>query len=370
MDTLLEPFVDRIRDAAARGEGLCIRAGGSKDFYGNLSRGEILDPRPLQGILAYDPDELVITARAGTLLADIEAALAAEGQMLAFEPPHFGTAATLGGCVAAGLAGPRRTSAGTTHGSLRDFVLGATLLDGRGRLLRFGGTVMKNVAGYDVARVLAGSLGILGLIVELSLKVLPRPRAEATLAFEMDESTALRQLNLWAGQSLPLSASGWCAGLLMLRLSGAEAAVRAAQSGLGGVRVPPQAATVYWQGIREQQLPWFGGDAALWRMALPSTAAPLATQGLLVSAASLAPDTPQFIEWGGAQRWLRSDAPAAGLRALATALGGHATLFRGGDRATGVFTPLSPALHAIHARLKAQFDPSGVFNPGRLVTGL
>jgi glycolate oxidase FAD binding subunit len=358
MNAMLEPFVDRIRGATASGGALRIRGGGSKDFYGNLPQGEVLDPRPLRGIVAYDPGELVLTARAGTPLAEVEAALAAQGQMLSFEPPHFGGDATLGGCVAAGLAGPRRASAGTAHGSVRDFVLGATLLDGRARLLRFGGTVMKNVAGYDVARALAGSLGILGLIVELSLKVLPRPRAETTLAFELDEATTLERLNAWAGQPLPLSASGWSGGLLMLRLSGAEAALRAAQVRLGGEAIAPQAAALYWEAIREQRLPYFGGDGPLWRFALPSVAAPLAI------------GAPQLIEWGGAQRWLRSSAPAATLRARAAALGGHATLFRGGDRATGVFTPLSAALRVIHARLKAEFDPSGVFNPGRLVQGL
>ena len=358
MDARIDSFIDRIRDASARGATLCIRAGGSKDFYGNPPEGERLDPRPLNGIVAYDPSELVITARAGTPLAEVESALAAQGQMLAFEPPHFGDAATLGGCVAAGLAGPRRMSAGTTQGGVRDFVLGATLLDGRGRLLRFGGTVMKNVAGYDVSRALAGSLGFLGLIVELSLKVLPRPRAESTLAFELDEATSLARLNAWAGQPLPLSASGWSSGLLMLRLSGAEAAVKAARARLGGEPIAAPAATVYWNGLREQQLPFFAGNAPLWRIALPSTAVPFVT------------DDAQFIEWGGAQRWLRSAAPAATLRARAAALGGHATLFRGGDRSAGVFTPLAPALRAIHARLKAEFDPAGVFNRGRLVPGL
>jgi glycolate oxidase FAD binding subunit len=356
MDALIDSFIERIRDASARGQSLCIRAGGSKDFYGNAAQGERLDPRPLSGIVDYDPSELVITAKAGTPLAEVESALAAQGQMLAFEPPHFGDTATLGGCVAAGLAGPRRMSAGIAHGGIRDFVLGATLLDGRGRLLRFGGTVMKNVAGYDVSRALAGSLGFLGVIVELSLKVLPR--VEATLAFERDEATALEQLNAWAGQPLPLSASGWSSGLLMLRLSGAEAAVKAAQARLGGEVIAAPVATVYWNALREQQLPFFAGDAPLWRIALPSTAVPFMT------------GDPQFIEWSGAQRWLRSVAPAATLRARAAALGGHATLFRGGDRAVGVFTPLAPALRAIHSRLKAEFDPAGVFNRGRLVPGL
>lgn len=358
MDAVLSGFVDHIRDAASRGAALRIRAGGTKDFYGNTPVGECFDPREWRGIVAYDPSELVVTVRAGTPLAELEAVLAAQGQMLAFEPPHFGTGATVGGCVAAGLAGPRRMSAGTAQGGVRDFVLGASLLDGRGRLLRFGGTVMKNVAGYDVSRGLAGSLGFFGLILDVSLKVLPRPRVERTLAFDLTEAQALDRLNIWAGQPLPLSASHWCDGRLQLRLAGAEPAVAAAARQLGGETVDEASADEFWASLREQHSVWFMGDLPLWRFSLPSTADLLRLDGA------------QCIEWGGAQRWLRSDAPASVLRARAAALGGHATLFRGGDREQGVFTPLTPALRAIHERLKDEFDPARVFNPGRLVVGL
>jgi glycolate oxidase FAD binding subunit len=358
MDAILAGWVDRLRAATAARQALRIRAGGSKDFYGNATTGELFDPREWAGIEAYDPSELVITVRAGTPLRDVEAALAAEGQMLAFEPPHFGPQATVGGCVAAGLAGPRRASAGVTQGSLRDYVLGARLLDGQGRLLRFGGTVMKNVAGYDVARVLAGSLGILGLIVDVSLKVLPRPRAELTLQFDCEQSRALDLLNDWGGRALPLSASCWVDGCLWLRLAGAEPALRAARLQLGGAEVGANQAAGFWGALREQQLPWFSGGLALWRIAVPSTAAVLDLPGAAL------------VEWGGGLRWLRSDLPATAIRAQAQALGGHATLFRGGDRSQPVFTPLSPALLAIHRRLKAEFDPAGIFNRGRLVPDL
>jgi glycolate oxidase FAD binding subunit len=284
----------------------------------------------------------------------VEAALAAQGQMLAFEPPHFGAVATVGGCVAAGLAGPRRNAAGFASGGVRDAVLGARLLDGRGRLLRFGGTVMKNVAGYDVSRVLAGSLGILGLIVDVSLKVVPRPAVECTLQFELSEVRALESLNLWGGQPLPVSASCWRAGCLSLRLSGSGAAVRQASTTLGGQVLPAADALTLWRDLREQGDAWFAGAAPLWRLSLPSTAAPVALQG------------EQTIEWGGALRWLRSALPMQVVRERAAQLGGHATLFRGGDRTLGVFTPLSPALLAIHQRLKQEFDPAGIFNPGRM----
>jgi glycolate oxidase FAD binding subunit len=351
MDTALESLVERVREAVGNRTPLRIRGGGTKDFYGNPPSGQVLDTRGLQGVVAYEPGELVVTARAGTSLAGLEAILAAQGQMLPFEPPHFGDDATVGGCVAAGLAGPRRASSGTTCGSVRDFVLGARLVDGRGQLLAFGGTVMKNVAGYDVARVLAGALGILGVIVEVSLKVLPRPVAETTLRFEMDEATALDRLNAWGGQPLPVSASTWCDGVLFLRLSGAPAALQAARVALGGQEVD---GGELWTQIREQRHPFFAGDAPLWRLAVPTVAEPVRL------------GDGQMMEWGGAQRWLRWSRSMEEIRARARELGGHATLFRGGDRSQGVFTPPSPPLAAIHRRLKAEFDPAGIFNPGRM----
>jgi glycolate oxidase FAD binding subunit len=347
---MAERLRERIREAAGRAAPLRLRGAGSKDFYGGTLRGEVLDTRAHAGIVDYEPTELVVTARCGTPLAELEGALAAQGQMLAFEPPHFGSGATLGGCVAAGLSGPRRAAAG----ALRDFVLGARLIDGRARELAFGGRVMKNVAGYDVSRLLAGSLGTLGLILEVSFKVLPRPAAEHTLRLELPQHKALESLNRWAGAPLPVSASAWRDGELWVRLSGAERVVRAAALKLGGDALEGAHAGRFWSGIREQTDPWFAGDVPLWRLSLPSAAAPLELAG--------AP----LIEWGGALRWLRSRADAATVRAAAAAAGGHATLFRGGDKAAGVFAPLAPALARLHRELKAAFDPAGVLNPGRL----
>ena len=343
---MLEQLREQVRAATAARTPLAIRAGGTKDFYGNETRGELLDPRGYAGVVAHEPTELVITARCGTPLAELEAVLDAAGQMLPFEPPRFGPAATVGGCVAAGLSGPRRASAG----GVRDYLLGARLLTGSGEVLSFGGTVMKNVAGYDVARLAAGSLGVLGVITEVSLKVLPKPVAEATLRLELDEAAALRKMNEWAGQPLPLSATAWRDGVLHLRLSGAQAAVAEAQQKIGG---QPVDGAAFWHGLREQTDPFFAGDAPLWRLALPSTAEPIDLPGA------------QLIEWGGAQRWLRSDAPAGEIRGHAAARGGHATLFRGGVR-RDVFTPLPAPVAAIHKRLKAEFDPAGIFNRGRM----
>jgi glycolate oxidase FAD binding subunit len=265
--------------------------------------------------------------------------------------------------VAAGLAGPARASVG----GVRDYVLGATLLSGRGEVLSFGGQVMKNVAGYDVSRLLAGSLGALGLVCEVSLKVLPLPAAHCTLRFEMDETTALRRLNEWGGRPLPLNASAWWEGTLVLRLAGATAAVQAARQALGGEVIEQTLADAFWAGLRDQHDEFFVGaaravatGASLWRLSLPSTAPPLGLSG------------EQLIEWGGAQRWLCTSAPAAALRDAAAALGGHATRFRGGAPGDGVplFTPLAPALARIHQQLRLAFDPDRVFNPGRLAPGL
>ncbi len=356
MAQTVDHFRQQILDAGASGRSLRLRGGGTKDWYGQLSAeqlagSELLDTRAHSGIIAYEPTELVITARCGTPLAEIEQALAERGQMLAFEPPHFGEGATLGGAIASGLAGPRRA----TSGGVRDFVLGCVMMDGRGEVLRFGGQVMKNVAGYDVSRLLAGSLGTLGLMLEHSLKVLPRPYRETTLRLAMTEIDAIGCMNEWSGQPLPISASCWHAGQLTLRLSGAEVAVDAAHERLKGELVPDGRA--FWDSLREQQHLFFADSPSLWRLSVPSSTGALVLGG------------EQLIEWGGAQRWLRASVDAAGaerIRAAVAAVGGHATLFRGGDKAVRVFHRLAPAVAAIEARLRASFDPHHIFNPGRM----
>ncbi|WP_310494869.1 glycolate oxidase subunit GlcE [Dechloromonas sp.] len=347
----LDTIVSAVKAACESRTPLRIRGAGCKDFYGGLLAGEVLDVSAHRGIVAYEPTELYITAKCGTPLAEIEVALAENGQMLAFEPPHFGSA-TVGGCIAAGLSGPRRQQAG----AVRDFVLGVKLIDGTGQMLNFGGQVMKNVAGYDVSRLIAGSLGTLGVIAEVTLKVLPRPVAEATLVFECDAAEAIRRLNDWGGQPLPISASFWHDGKLWLRLSGAQAAVEAATSKLGGnSTVNPEK---HWNSIREQTHPAFAASP-LWRLALPSTAPCPELDGL------------RAIEWGGALRWYAGavDGDHAAVRAIAASLGGHAVLYRAPESLRcleGPFAPLPPALLALHRRLKKAFDPQGILNPGRL----
>ncbi len=328
-----------------------LRGAGTKDFYGEALTGEILDTREHTGIVNYEPSELVISARCGTPLSDIERALAEHGQFLPFEPPAFGGDPTIGGMVAAGLSGPRRASAG----ALRDFVLGAALLDAQGELLHFGGQVMKNVAGFDVSRLLCGSLGVLGLIAEVSLKVLPRPRAQTTLRFECSAAQAFEHCNRWRAQALPISATSWCAGSLCVRLSGSASALRAACATLGGESLEAPQAQAWWQSLRDQTHAFFN-DAhrtRLWRLSLPATA-PLDISG------------GDLVEWSGALRWLWSDAPASAIRGMAEKLGGSATIWSGA-RDASMFHSLAPLNLELHKRLKVQFDPHGIFNRGRLV---
>ncbi len=349
MEQVLQAFRDRIASATSSGAPLCIRGNGTKDWYGQPPQGELLDTTAYSGIVAYDPTELVITARAGTTLREIGKALSEKNQMLAFEPPRFDGLATLGGIVASGLSGPRRQAVG----SVRDFVLGAVLMDGKGEVLHFGGQVMKNVAGYDVSRLLAGSLGTLGLMLEVSVKVLPRPVAQTTLQFEMSQTDALKQMNIWGGQPLPISGSCWHQGVLTIRLSGARAAVDAAIQKMGGTTLAD--AESFWDSLREQSHPFFADlSEGLWRVSVPTVAEPLPLPG------------EPLIEWGGAQRWLKTTAQAVVVRAAAEKAGGHATLFKGGDKSAGVFHPLQPAVARIHRNLKNTFDPAGIFNRGRM----
>jgi glycolate oxidase FAD binding subunit len=364
---LLAEWAARIRAAAAAGCVLRVRGGGSKAFYGEPARApsETIDTRAYQGVVSYEPTELVVTVRAGTPLRTLEALLAQQGQYLPFEPPHFGADATVGGMVASGLAGPARGAVG----GVRDYVLGARLLNGLGQDLHFGGQVMKNVAGYDVSRALAGSLGTLGVITEVSLKVLPRPPAEATLRLALDAAQAQQRLAAWRAQPLPLNASRWQPGAdgqgeLWLRLRGAAAAVAAACARLereaGAQCVEPTLAERDWQATREQTLSFFQQPPSpahgLWRLSVPPTA-PL-----------LSLPEPQLIEWFGAQRWVWAPlAAGASLRASAVAAGGHATLFRAPADAPDVrerFTTPPPALLALQQRVRAAFDPHGVFQTG------
>ncbi len=378
MEAQLNSLIDAVRQAGADGRVLRLRGGGSKDFWGQSLTGEVLDTQAYRGIVSYEPSELVVTVRCGTPLVELEAALAEKGQCLAFEPPHFGPHATVGGMVAAGLSGPARATAG----AVRDYILGARFINGLGEHLTFGGQVMKNVAGYDVSRLMAGSWGTLGLVTEVSLKVLPVAPAEATLMCAgLPQKAALDLLHRWGGQPLPLNASAWVrdstaqpvADFLFVRLRGAVAAVQSAIVKMSaealalGAQVQPMdnaEATQDWRASGEQTLPFFDApspDACLWRLSVPQTAPVL--------------DLPyaQYVEWQGAQRWLWAPASAAtALRELTMSVGGHATLFRASakhaevDKVAGVNTPLDAVQERIQQQLQKQFDPKGVFATGRM----
>jgi len=379
MEYTLTDIRDQVMTARGSHKRLRIAGGNTKAFYGNALDDDearpcgALDMRAYRGVIDYQPSELVVTVRAGTPLAELEMLLAQENQMLAFEPPHFAkqggdAAATVGGCIASGLAGPRRVAAG----GVRDFVLGVRLLDSEGRVLRFGGEVMKNVAGYDVSRLMAGSLGIFGVLLDVSLKVVPKPLCERTLRLAADEGEALALFARWRAQPLPITASAWlpsedgaALGHLWLRVSGSEPAVAAACAQIGGDSQDENAqndADDFWASLREHTHPFFQ-TKPLWRLAVPPTTPPLGLGRTL-------------IEWGGGQRWIADTSITAHqARQSASAAGGHATLFRRAGQgddvpADGVFHPLAPGPAAITRNLKNEFDPTGLFNPGRLIPGL
>ncbi len=335
-------LAETVRRAAGTHTPLAIRGNGSKRFLTGESVGETLDVTGHRGIVNYEPTELVLTARAGMPLQEIESTLAEHRQMLAFEPPHFGEDATLGGTIACNLSGPRRPWAGAA----RDHVLGTRIINGRGEILKFGGEVMKNVAGYDISRLMAGARGTLGVLLDVSLKVLPRPAHELTLALEMTADEAIERMNRWAGQPLPLTGACHSGETLYLRLSGSETAVRAAQARIGGAEYGKGAG--YWIDLREQRRAFFGGEVPLWRFSVPPATPMLRLPGKWK------------LDWGGAQRWLKSDAPPEEVHRAAVAAGGRAQPWRG--IASPVTAPLPAVLQHLHERLRQAFDPAGLFN--------
>jgi glycolate oxidase FAD binding subunit len=337
-----------VQDAAHSGRALHIQGGNTKAFYGREIAGGVLNMSEHRGILSYEPTELVITARAGTPLQEIEQALAAQNQMLGFEPPYFGERATLGGTIACNLSGPRRAASG----SARDSVLGTRLINGKGEILTFGGQVMKNVAGYDVSRLMCGAMGTLGALLEVSVRVLPKPELELTLSQELDVVPALAKLHALGRQALPISASCVDGYHLHIRLSGSAAAVNTAKHLIGGEVM--QKDTQFWQQLREQQLPFFKSSQTLWRISIASNTPPLNLPGKWL------------YEWDGAQRWLYSDADANTLRNAVAAFGGHAVCYRAQHKPGEVFHPLEAGLMKLHQNLKQAFDPKNILNPGKM----
>lgn len=366
MDYALSQLCDQVMTARANFHAIEIVGGGTKRFYGNPMPAQEnttrLEMSSISGIVTYEPSELVVTAMAGTPLADIQDTLAQKGQMLAFDPPCFGPGSTIGGVVAGGLSGPLSFG----YGPLRHYVLGAHLLDAQGRILKFGGEVMKNVAGYDVSRLLTGSMGMFGVIVQVSLKVLPLPMCDATLLFDLTEAESLERCAPLRAKAIPVKAAAWIPsgigqqGQLAIRLCGAQSAVEQAKQLLGGQTLDQALAIQWWQSFRDQTTSFFDGQP-LWRLAVRGQTPAL---GLGATAFDLA----------GEVRWIKGDLQAQAVRQAAQAAGGHATLFRSGETSPlptdGVFQPMAPSARAITERLKREFDPKSIFNPGRLVAGI
>lgn len=339
-------LANEVRSMASSGSRIAINGSGSKRFLTGKLNGTPLDVTRHHGIVNYEPTELVITARAGTPLNEIETILAEKNQMLAFEPPHFGPGATLGGTIACNLSGPRRPYTG----SARDFVLGTRIINGKGEILSFGGQVMKNVAGYDVSRLMTGSRGTLGVILEVSLKVLPRPAQEMTLTFEMSAGEAIRRMNTWAGQPLPLSAAAHNGETLYIRVSGPEASVRATKTKLGGESL--KNSSTFWEELREHRRSFFKTETPLWRLSVPPATALIDLPGKWL------------LDWGGAQRWLLTTAPVENIHRKAESAGGTAALFRTSQSTAMSNLELSAPARRLQANIKQSMDPAGILNTG------
>jgi len=352
MPDLSSEIVSQVQVAYEAKTALNISGAGSKSFLGQQKE----DSQPLRvtghhGIIEYDPAELVLVARAGTPLREIESTLSDHNQILGFEPPFAESGATLGGAVASGLAGPRRAYSG----AVRDFILGAGFINGKGELITTGGKVMKNVAGFDLFRPMAGAMGTLGVLLKVALRVIPKPDIEQTLILEeSDELSALKKMNLWAGKTQAISATAWDGRNIRIRLSGSSASITHGLALIGGEHLTDE---VYWQDLNNFKLDFFQQEGRLWRISV----APMSE--------SIGRDLNQLVDWGGAQRWLKSDEPPEAIRAWATRLGGHAECYSQ-DQSISTYHPLEENSLALHQRFKAALDPAGILNPGRMYPGL
>ncbi len=352
MSDISQALIQRVEAARASATPLSIVGGASKHFMGRKIEAEELGVAEHSGVVAYEPSELVITARAGTTISEIEQVLAEQGQFFSFEPPQYAGQATLGGTLACNQSGPARP----WGGAMRDAVLGIRLINGKAEHLRFGGQVMKNVAGYDISRLQSGALGTLGIITEISIKAVPKAAASVTVVYEMSERDALSKMNDLGGKAKPITGCCWLDNKLYVRLAGAEAAVFGTARQWGGETL--EDAQVFWSQLREQQLSFFTSEQPLWRFSIRASAPPIAC------------DAPTLIDWGGSQRWVCGEFDKQEMEQHAHAAGGHVALFRHGDRSGEVFHSVSKPLQDIHKRLKSALDPNAIFNPGRLYSWL
>jgi glycolate oxidase FAD binding subunit len=366
-----------LADAIATAKGALRIQGGATRDIGAPVIGTALSTQGLDGIVDYEPGALTLVARAGTPLAQIEAALATEGQRLPFEPmdhrPVLGTKGTptIGGVVAANVSGPRRVQVG----ACRDFLLGARFVDGAGRVLKNGGRVMKNVTGYDLVKLMAGSFGTLGVITEVSFKVLPIPETQVTLAFSgHDPARAVAAMAAALSSPFEVSGAAWVQGQTLLRLEGMERSV-AYRVGALAERLKPYghaehiqgtAAGAIWQTVRDAHA--LVGCETLWRVSLKPSDAP-------AFLAAVDPDHQLKcqIDWGGGLIWLGAESAEnaadthASLRGEIASRGGHVTLLKAPTAlrtSLAVFQPEPPAAAALARALRQRFDPKAILNPG------
>ena len=346
----------KVEEAFQQTKNLAICAGNTKQFYGRVVEAESLCLSAHSGIIEYEPSELYITARSGTPLSEIENTIQAEKQMIPCEPPYFGANATLGGMVACGLSGPRRASAG----AIRDCILGTEIINGKGEYLKFGGKVMKNVAGYDVSRLMCGAMGTLGILMSITLRLVPKPETEQTIVFSLTTEDAIHNMNTWANTSMPISANYYDGQDLYLRLSGSSSAVNTCIETIGGENIADS--DVFWSNVKEQQTDFFNTDYPIWRISVAPNIAPLDISGAYV------------MEWNGGLRWYASQENANSIREKVEHVGGHATLFRQAPTNDSivetVFHPLPLASLNLHQKLKQVFDPARILNPGKMYAGL
>jgi len=355
-----QKLIEQINDAVDKKLPLVITGGGSKAFYGNHVEGEIISTAKHTGIIEYQPSELVVTVRSGTLLKDLEAELRANKQMLAFEPPQHSDNTTIGGIIACGLSGPRRVACG----SARDFVLGTNIINGRGEKCRFGGQVMKNVAGYDASRLMTGAQGTLGLLLDISLKVLPINEKETSIKIEVELQTAIKNIKHWVKHGLPVSASCFYKNNLYLRLSSTHSAVQKSLDIINKSCSSEKIDHNFWSSIKDQTHEFFSTAAAseekdLWRFSS-------------VAASSLFDESDdRLIEWNGALCWIKSELDLHDLANKNQANATRYPLNSANKKADeNIFQPLQPGLLKIHQRLKQAFDPEHILNPGRLYSEL
>jgi len=369
---LSQALTDQVKTAFEQTRALQIQGSGSKHFLGYPVQGELLSVAAHRGIVNYQPSELTLSVRCGTPLQQVKEILAEKKQMLAFEPPGFSESATLGGVIACGLSGPSRPF----YGAARDFVLGCRIINGRGEALKFGGEVMKNVAGYDLSRLMTGAQGTLGVLLDISLKVLPLPPAEITLKLPVNAKSMLETIRKWTFAGHPVSAACHTDDSCYIRLSGSNGSVRAAQQQiqqqLGGEEVDND----FWTQLNEQTQPFFTSNMPLWRISLPMASDDFEQQ------CPFSRQAPQIIDWAGALRWIATEQPAADIFLQLRNYGGHAQLFSTGKSSAGKrmavdnshtndrHQPLAAGLFKLHQRLKEAMDPEHILNPGRIYADL